>query len=59
MRDFLLKTYIRLRHNDEGITLVEYGIGLSIALGVGATVYSTLSGDISGALGAAGTAMPD
>lgn len=59
MRDYLLNLYIRLRYNDEGVTLVEYGVALSIALGVGALVYSTLADNISDAMGAAGTAMPD
>ena len=59
MRDYLLNLYIRLRYNDEGVTLVEYGIALSIALGVGAGVYTALAGDISSAMGAAGTAMPN
>lgn len=59
MRDFILKTVARLTKDDKGVTLVEYGIALSVALGVGAAVYTALSGDIGGALGAAGTAMPN
>lgn len=59
MRDFILKTLVALRHDERGVTLVEYGIALSIALGIGAIVYTTLAGDISGAMTAAGSAMPD
>lgn len=59
MKDFLLKTFIRLRHDDSGVTLVEYGIAIAVALGIGALTLGTLSNEISGSMTAAGTAMPD
>ncbi|MEW9922214.1 Flp family type IVb pilin [Marimonas sp. MJW-29] len=59
MTDFVLKTLVRLQSDEKGLTLVEYGIGLSIALGVALVAMTTLSGDISGAMGAASNAMPD
>lgn len=59
MKKFIVNHFLRLLNDEKGVTLVEYGIALSIALGVGATVYTTLSGDISGAMGAAGLAMPN
>lgn len=59
MKNFVFETFARLRKDIDGVTLVEYGIALAVALGVGATVYTGLSTDIAGALGAAGTAMPN
>ena len=59
MRDMILKTLIRLRHDDEGVTLVEYGIAIALAVGLGTAALTTLAGEISGAMGAAGTAMPN
>lgn len=59
MYDTLLKTFIRLRHNDEGATLVEYGIALSLAITLGTAALITLAGEVSGSMTAAGTALPD
>lgn len=59
MRMFIINNLRRLKLNDKGVTLVEYGLALAVALGIGALTASTLSGDIDGAMNAAGTAMPD
>jgi len=59
MRDYLLKEWVRFRHCDEGVTLVEYGIAIALAVGLGTVALTTLAGEISAAMGAAGTAMPD
>ena len=59
MRDFLLKTYIRFRHDQEGVTLVEYGIALAVALGILAVVQGDLSGAIIGSMESAIEVMPD
>ena len=58
MRDALLKLYIRLRHDDKGVTLVEYGVAVALAVFVGTAAFVTLSGNVSGAMRSAGPAMP-
>ena len=58
MKDFLLKTMIRLQSDDEGATLVEYGIALGLAITLGAGALATLAGDVGGAMTAASTALP-
>ncbi len=59
MKDMLLKTWIRFRHDDRGVTLVEYGIAIALAVTLGTLALSTLAGEISTGMGAAGTAMPN
>lgn len=59
MRDIILKTYLRLRYNDEGVTLVEYGIAIALAVFLGVGALTTLGTEISAAMGAAGTQMPN
>lgn len=59
MKDALLKLIIRFRHDDSGVTLVEYGIAIALAVGLGTAALATLSGEIGTAMGAAGTAMPN
>ncbi len=59
MNDALLKLFIRFRHDDSGVTLVEYGIAIALAVGLGTLALTTLSGEIGSAMGAAGKAMPN
>lgn len=58
MKDYLLKTFIRLRHDDRGVTLVEYGIAIALAVFLGAGALAALGESIGGAMGAAGDCMP-
>ncbi|MFN0114970.1 MAG: hypothetical protein ACKVPY_09865 [Paracoccaceae bacterium] len=58
MRNLFLKTWIRFRHNDDGVTLVEYGVAVALAVAVGTGALTLLGTDITGALGAAGAVMP-
>ncbi len=58
MNDALLKLWIRFRHDDEGVTLVEYGIAIALAVAVGTGALLTLGGQINTSLGVAGAAMP-
>ncbi len=58
MRDTILKLMIKLRHDDRGVTLVEYGIALTLAVTFGAAALIALGGEIGGAATAAGAAMP-
>lgn len=50
---------LRLRRDEEGVTLVEYGIAIALAVGLGTAALTTLGGEIGAAMGAAGTAMPN
>lgn len=59
MFNSLLKTFIRFRHCDEGVTLVEYGVAVALAVSVGVGALTLLGTDITDAMGAAGTVMPD
>lgn len=58
MRELILSTLIRLRHDDEGVTLVEYGIALALAVTIGVAALSLLGGEITGAMTAAGPRCP-
>ncbi len=59
MFDALLKTFIRFRHCDEGVTLVEYGVAVFLAVTVGTVALAALGTDITQAMDAAGLVMPD
>lgn len=59
MKSFVLKTFSRLRKDEDGVTLVEYGIALSLALALGTTALLYLASDVQGSMDAAGGAMPD
>lgn len=58
MRDTFLKTWIRLRHCEEGVTLVEYGIAIALAITLGTGALALLAGDIGTSMGNAGALMP-
>lgn len=58
MRDTLLKTWLRFRHCDEGVTLVEYGIALSLAIVVGTSALALLGADVTAYMAKAGALMP-
>ncbi|MBC7144583.1 MAG: Flp family type IVb pilin [Thioclava marina] len=57
MKLFKLKTLRDLKNDEEGVTVVEYGIALAIALGIGSGIYTGLSGAVEGRLTAATTLM--
>ncbi len=46
-------------HDTRGVTLVEYGIAIALAVLVGSATLVTLGGEIGTALNAAGVAMPN
>ena len=58
MYNALLKTLRRFRRSDEGVTLVEYGVAVALAVLVGTTALAALSTNISGAMTKAGSVMP-
>lgn len=58
MRDVLLKKWVQFRHCDEGVTLVEYGIAIGLAVAVGTAALAALGVQINASLGVAGGLMP-
>lgn len=58
MRDVLLKKWIQFRHCDEGVTLVEYGIAIALAITLGTGALGLLAGSIGTSMGNAGALMP-
>ncbi|MBC7143315.1 MAG: hypothetical protein H5U18_14360 [Rhodobacteraceae bacterium] len=57
MRATLMKKLRSFRHNDEGVTLVEYGVALVLAVTVGTGVLIAMAGDINAQMDAACNAM--
>ena len=58
MFNAIRSTMIRLRSNDEGATLVEYGIALTLAIALGGGALLTLSNDVDATMTAASGALP-
>ncbi len=58
MRDLIEYTVGRFIKDERGVTLVEYGIALTLAVTFGAAALIALGGEIDGAATAAGAAMP-
>ena len=58
MYDKLMTLWIRFRDDDEGVTLVEYGVAVALAITVGTVAMLALAGNISAAMDAAGALMP-
>jgi pilus assembly protein Flp/PilA len=42
MKEFLKKTFARFAKDEEGVTLVEYGIALTLAVAVGTLALANL-----------------
>ena len=59
MRDNFLKLLSKFRRDESGVTLVEYGIAIALAVALGTAALTTLGNEIEGGMIAAGTAMPD
>ena len=49
----------RFRKDERGVTLVEYGVAVALAVLVGAGAMTTLNTEINNAATAAGNAMPN
>lgn len=56
MSNLVRKFFVRLKNDERGATLVEYGIALFIAIAVGGTLLTGLGGTTSGNFTAADTA---
>ncbi|WP_347312272.1 Flp family type IVb pilin [Defluviimonas sp. SAOS-178_SWC] len=57
MRATLMKKLRSFRHNDEGVTLVEYGVALVLAVTVGVGALSGLGTTVEGQMDSACSAM--
>jgi pilus assembly protein Flp/PilA len=57
MRNAFVKLVSRFRRDDEGVTLVEYGIAVALAITVGTVALLALGANITQAMNAAGAAM--
>lgn len=57
MKLFKLKTLRDLKNDEEGVTVVEYGIALAIAVGIGATIYTTVGTGVYTEMAGAATIM--
>ncbi|SFC07952.1 Flp family type IVb pilin [Tropicimonas isoalkanivorans] len=57
MKTYLLKTIKRFSKDEKGVTLVEYGIALILAVGLGAAALTDLSAEVDGKMGEAELAM--
>jgi pilus assembly protein Flp/PilA len=53
MKAFLKKTFARFAKDEEGVTLVEYGIALTLAVTVGLGALSILGEDVDAEMSAA------
>lgn len=53
MKEFLKKTFARFAKDEEGVTLVEYGIALVLAVTVGATALTDLAFEVDAEMGGA------
>ena len=52
----ILKRFIA---DTSGVTLVEYGIAIGLAITIGGGAFALLAGEITVGLGAVGTLMPN
>ncbi len=59
MTSYLTKLFIRLRYDERGVTLVEYGIAIALAVGLGTLALTNLGTEIGNAMTAAGNEMPN
>ncbi len=50
MTNFLKNTFARLMKDEKGVTLVEYGIALTLAVAVGASTLGLLADDVDAEL---------
>ena len=53
------KTIVKFIRDSSGVTLVEYGIAIGLAIALGATAFGLLAGEITAALQAVGQLMTD
>lgn len=59
MTAYLKKMLSQLRGDERGVTLVEYGIAIALAVALGTAALTDLSDEIEDGMVAAGAEMPD
>ena len=59
MKEFLKKTFARFAKDEEGVTLVEYGIALTLAVTVGTLALGTLGTNVSNEMDGASGILTD
>ena len=57
MTNFLKKTFARFAKDEKGVTLVEYGIALTLAVAVGTGFLSLLATEVSNEMTGATTVL--
>lgn len=58
MANFVTRTFARLRKDEKGATLVEYGVALALAITLGAGALATLGTDVGNTMADASAALP-
>ncbi len=53
MRKYMIKIAKSLRRNEDGVTLVEYGIAVTLAVSVGIVLFTQLANDVNNQAGSA------
>jgi Flp pilus assembly pilin Flp len=59
VRKIVLSRVIAFVRDDRGVTLVEYGIAITVAILVGTLALPNLATSIGGVMGAVGASLPD
>ncbi|MEY8098474.1 Flp family type IVb pilin [Falsihalocynthiibacter sp. S25ZX9] len=57
MKSIFAKTWSRFKSDERGVTLVEYGIALILAVVLGGGALATLGNDVGNKMGAASTQL--
>ena len=55
----LLKYLKNLAGDDRGVTLVEYGIAITLAIIIGGGAIALLAGDVGATFGVVGASLPN
>ncbi|MFD0979749.1 Flp family type IVb pilin [Tropicimonas aquimaris] len=57
MKNYLTRTFKRFTKDEKGVTLVEYGIALVLAVGLGTAALTELGGAVGDKMGEAETKL--
>ena len=59
MPGFITRLLLEISRDERGVTLVEYGIAVTLAILLGAGAFALLATEIGAAMDAAGAKMPN
>ena len=59
MQEKLISLWTRFLRCESGVTLVEYGVAVALAIFVGAATFAVLADNVTDAMNAAGSVMVD